>query len=155
MFACYSACKGDVFLATHYTCAEASLPLIRLAYASMLRRTAGRFQRVDLASMVKPTAHGPRHWIPVWAQLFMWSLPAREELGRWLGDMEYLLLPGEVRHTSRRGSKAICAVRYAADAARTVQARLAVDILRAIRSVLPRDEHVMQRIVGSAHYKLH
>ena len=155
MFARYSACKGDVFLATCYTCAEASLPLIRLAYAAMLRRTASRFQRVNLASMVKPTAHGPRHWIPVWAQLFMWSLPAREELGRWLGDMEYLLLPGEVRHTCRRGSKAICAVRYAADAARTVQARLAVDILRAIRSVLPRDEHVMQRIVGSAHYKLH
>ena len=155
MFARYAAPAGDVFRAQCYQQAEADLGLVRMAYGSMLHRTEQRFPRVVVSVMSKPTCHGPRHWCPVWARLFMWSLPAREELGRWLGDMEIILLPGEVRHTKQRASRDICAVRYAADAARALQARLAVDLLHAIRAVLPRDEYVMDRIVGSAHYKLH
>jgi hypothetical protein len=118
MFARYTAPAGDVFRALCYQQAEADLGLVRVAYGCMLHRTEQRFPRVVVSDMSKPTCHGPRHWCPLWARLFMWSLPAREELGRWLGDMEIMLLPGEVRHTKQRASREICAVRYAADAAR-------------------------------------
>ena len=83
----------------------------------------------------------------------MWSLPAREELGRWAGDV--VLLVGEDRDTRQKSQRAICAVRYARAALRQSQVRLMRDLLAAIISVMPFDAELMDRVPASPYYKMH
>ena len=90
--------------------------------------------------------------MPTWAAHFMWSLPAREEIGRWAGDV--VLLVGEERDTRQRSNRAICAVRYAREASRQSQVRLVRDLVQAVASVAPYDDQIMDRVVASSFYKM-
>ena len=83
----------------------------------------------------------------------MWSLPAREELGRWAGDV--VLLVGEERDTRQKSQRAICAVRYARAALQQSQIRLLRDLLAAVISVMPFDGGLMDRVPESPYYKMH
>ena len=112
-------------------------------------------QRVP-ASLLKPlrlTGHAPRHVFPAWAAKFNWSLPAREEIGRWAGDV--VLLAGEERDTRQRSRRAICAVRYAREASRQSQVRLMRDLIDAVASVLHCAGDEWDAIVASPFYKMH
>ena len=99
------------------------------------------------------TGHALRHYLPNWAARFVWSLPAREELGRWAGDI--LLLAGEERDTKQRAARAICAVRYASSASRETQLRLVYDLYEAVASVLPDNDAMWSRIENSVFYRRH
>ena len=83
----------------------------------------------------------------------MWSLPAREELGRWAGDV--VLLVGEERDTRQKSQRAICAVRYARAALQQSQVRLLRDLVAAVISVMPFDNGLMDRVPESPYYKMH
>ena len=81
------------------TCNVAKLPRVRAAWASMLKHVAAAVADVALADVahIFKRLHAPRHYFPTWGARFMGSLPAREELGRWAGDVA--LLVGEERDT--------------------------------------------------------
>ena len=117
-----------------------------------LARTTADAALVDKA-LLRLTGHALRHYLPNWAARFLWSLPAREELGRWAGDI--LLIAGEERDTKQRAARAICAVRYASAASRETQLRLVYDLYGAIVSVLPDDEAMWSRIELSPFYRRH
>ena len=68
----------------------------------------------------------------------MWSLPAREEIGRWVGDVQ--LVPGESRDTRVRSTRGICAVRYAQEASRMLQIGLVSDLVQAVKELHPRSD---------------
>ena len=135
--------------------AEATESRVAQAWGSMIADVAVRYSLRALIdkSLWRLTGHSPRHWAPNWAARFAWSLPAREELGRWAGDV--LLLAGEERDTRQRASRAICAVRYASAASQETQLRLIFDLLQAIASVLPDIAGVHLRIEASVFYKKH
>ena len=99
-----------------------------------LARATGDAALTD-KSVTRLTGHALRHYLPNWAARFLWSLPAREELGRWAGYI--LLLVGEERDTRQRAARAICTVRYASQASRETQLRLAADLYEAIAAVQP------------------
>ena len=108
------------------------------------------------AALLEPlrlTGHASRHVYPAWAAKFNWSLPAREEIGRWAGDV--VLLAGEERDTRQRSQRAICAVRYAREASRQSQVRLMRDLTEAVASVLNCVGDEWDAIVASPFYKLH
>ena len=104
-------------------------------------------------ALLRLTGHALRHYLPNWAARFLWSLPAREELGRRAGDI--LLLAGEKRDTKQRAARAICAVRYASSASRETQLRLVYDLYEAIAGVLPDDDAMWSRIENSGFYRRH
>ena len=104
-------------------------------------------------AQLRLTGHAPRHVFPTWAAKFNWSLPAREEIGRWAGDI--ILLAGEERDTRQRGQRAICAVRYAREASRQTQVRLMRDLIDAMASVWACEGDEWDAIVASPFYKLH
>ena len=113
-------------------------------------------QRVpaSLLADLRLTGHAPsRHVFPSWAAKFNWSLPAREEIGRWAGDI--VLLAGEERDTQQRSRRAICAVRYAREALRQSQVRLMRDLIDAVASVLGCAGDEWDAIVASPFYKMH
>ena len=122
-------------------------------WASLVQYVATYLGRADMANkaVMRLTGHALRHYLPNWGARFMWSLPAREELGRWAGDV--LLIAGEERDTRQRAARAICAVRCASIASRETQLRLVGDLYEAISAVLPDDEHVWSRIEASTYYK--
>ena len=108
---------------------------------------------VDLAAL-KLTGHALRHFYPTWAARFNWSLPAREEIGRWAGDV--VLLVGEERDTRQKSQGGICAVRYAREASRQAQVLLMRDLILAVVSVQHVSEDgLWQAIVSSVFYKMH
>ena len=146
------ACSAAAFAVPY---AEASESRVAQAWGSFIAEVARSFSVGALTdkALWRLTGHSPRHWAPNWAARFAWSLPAREELGRWAGDI--LLLAGEERDTRQRAAKAICAVRYANAASRETQLRLLFDLMRAIASVLPDSEGVHLRIEASVFYKKH
>ena len=82
-----------------------------------------------------------------------WSLPAREEIGRWAGDI--VLLIGEERDTRQRSQRAICAVRYAREASRQTQVRLMRDLIDAVASIVGCEGDEWDAIVASPYYKMH
>ena len=131
------------------------LARVRKAWDSILLHVAARSSDLALRDigLLRLTGHGPRHWLATWAAHFMFSLPAREEIGRWVGDI--VLLVGEERDTRQRSARAICAVRYARDASRQSQIRLVKDLVEAIASVAPYDMHVLDRVIASEFYKMH
>ena len=145
-------CLQAVFVAP---CSEATEARVAQAWSSTIADVARRYSLHALTDkkLWRLTGHSPRHWAPNWAARFAWSLPAREELGRWAGDI--LLLAGEERDTRQRAAKAICAVRYASAASRETQLRLLFDLLRAVAAVLPDTEGVHLRIEASEFYKKH
>ena len=104
-------------------------------------------------AQLRLTGHAPRHVFPVWAAKFNWSLPAREEIGRWAGDV--ILLAGEERDTRQRSQRAICAVRYARESSRQTQIRLMRDLIDAVASVITCAGDEWDAIVASRYYKLH
>ena len=104
-------------------------------------------------AQLRLTGHAPRHVFPVWAAKFNWSLPAREEIGRWAGDI--VLLAGEERDTRQRSQRAICAVRYAREASRQTQIRLMRDLVDVVASVIGRQGDEWDLIVESKYYKMH
>ena len=146
------ACQQAAFVRPY---AEATESRVAQAWGSLIADVAVRYslQALTDKSLWRLTGHSPRHWAPNWAARFAWSLPAREELGRWAGDV--LLLAGEERDTRQRASRAICAVRYASAASQETQLRLLIDLLRAIASVLPDTAGVHLRIEASVYYKKH
>ena len=83
----------------------------------------------------------------------MWSLPAREEIGRWVGDVQ--LVPGESRDTRVRSTRGICAVRYAQEASRMLQIGLVSDLVQAVRELHPRSDTIVERARVSRFYKMH
>ena len=135
-FKCARGQAGNVAHAYAVALAEpAAKHRVDKAWEAMLEFVATA-QRVP-ASLLKPlrlTGHAPRHVFPAWAAKFNWSLPAREEIGRWAGDV--VLLAGEERDTRQRSRRAICAVRYAREASRQSQVRLMRDLIDAVASVL-------------------
>ena len=90
---------------------EAPLPRVDEAWRSVVAYVSRRCPEMQLDNLRKLTLHSPRHWLAFWAAIMMWSLPAREKIGRWVGDVQ--LVPGESRDTRVRSSRGICAVRYA------------------------------------------
>ena len=133
----------------------AKLPRVRAAWAAVLTHVAATVAEVALHDVahILSRLHAPRHYFPTWGALFMWSLPAREELGRWAGDV--MLLVGEERDTRQRSQRAICAVRYARAALQQSQVRLLRDLLAAVISVMPFDNGLMDRVPKSPYYKMH
>ena len=134
---------------------EASAARVTSAWASIVQFLADSTSDAALVdkTLMRLTGHALRHYLPNWAARFLWSLPAREELGRWAGDI--LLLAGEERDTKQRAARAICAVRYASSASRETQLRLAFDLYDAIAGVLPDDDTMWSRIENSAFYRRH
>ena len=127
---------------------------VQHAWKSVLQYAA-RAEGVSVAvlAQLRLTGHAARHVFPGWAAKFMWSLPAREEIGRWAGDI--VLLAGEERDTRQRSQRAICAVRYAREASRQTQVRLMRDLIDAVASVIVTPGDEWDAIVASRYYKMH
>ena len=121
----------------------------------MLMRYAAQLQgfQQSVLSQLRLTGHAPRHVYPTWAAKLNWSLPAREEIGRWAGDV--VLLIGEERDTRQRSQRGICAVRYAREASRQAQVRLMRDLIDAVASIVGCVGDEWDAIVASPYYKLH
>ena len=84
----------------------AAKPRVQQAWLSVLQHVArAEGVQAGVLSQLRLTGHADRHVFPVWAAKFNWSLPAREEIGRWAGDV--VLLAGEERDTRQRSQRAI------------------------------------------------
>jgi hypothetical protein len=132
---------------------EAPLTRVDEAWRSVVAYVNRRRPDMKLSSFGKLTLHSPRHWLAFWAAIMMWSLPAREEIGRWVGDLQ--LVPGESRDTRVRSTRGICAVRYAQEASRMLQIGLVSDLVQAVRELHPRSDSMVERAKVSKFYKMH
>ena len=135
---------------------DASSARVKQGWAALLVyvRDVSRYAcDVDFASL-KLTGHALRHFYPGWAARFMWSLPAREEIGRWAGDI--VLLVGEERDTRQKSQRGICAVRYAREASRQAEVLLMRDLILAVVSVQHvSEEDMWHALASSEFYKMH
>jgi hypothetical protein len=132
---------------------EAPLSRVDEAWKSVVAHVNRRRPDIQLSSLRKLTLHSPRHWLAFWAAIMMWSLPAREEIGRWVGDLQ--LVPGESRDTRVRSTRGICAVRYAQEASRMLQIGLVSDLVQAVKELQPRSDSIVERAKVSKFYKMH
>ena len=132
---------------------EAPLSRVDEAWRSVVAHVDRRRPDIQLSSLRKLTLHSPRHWLAFWAAIMMWSLPAREEIGRWVGDLQ--LVPGESRDTRVRSTRGICAVRYAQEASRMLQIGLVSDLVQAVKELQPRSDSMVERAKVSKFYKMH
>ena len=154
-FKCPRGYAGDIAHAE--ACAQpaaASKPRVERAWDTLIHYVALR-QGFQLSALrqLRLTGHAPRHVYPTWAAKLNWSLPAREEIGRWAGDI--VLLIGEERDTRQRSQRAICAVRYAREASRQTQVRLMRDLIDAVASIVGCEGDEWDAIVASPYYKMH